>query len=98
MSRRIASSEDRVVLQAERDIRARLSDHELDFTAMSAVSNIYRTGSAVRNHMEREVLGHRSPLFGRRTGQILLEPRARGIGDAGVFVSFVLADSLLHVR
>lgn len=56
MSRRIASTEATVVSQAERDIRARLSGHELDFTAMSAVSNIYRTGSAVRNHMERTVL------------------------------------------
>lgn len=56
MSRRIASSESSVVLQAERDIRSRLSDHELDFTAMSAVANIYRTGSAVRNHMERVLL------------------------------------------
>lgn len=41
---------------AERDIRSRLRGHELDFTAMSAVSNIYRSGSAVRNHMERAVL------------------------------------------
>lgn len=41
---------------AERDIRNRLRGHELDFTAMSAVSNIYRSGSAVRNHMERAVL------------------------------------------
>lgn len=56
MSRRIASSESAVVSQAERDIRARLEGHELDFRAMSAVSNIYRTGSAVRNHMERTVL------------------------------------------
>lgn len=56
MSRRIASSKASVVSQAERDIRAQLSDHDLDFTAMSAVSNIYRTGSAVRNHMERSVL------------------------------------------
>jgi DNA-binding MarR family transcriptional regulator len=45
-----------VVSQAERDIRARLEHHELDFTAMSAVSNIYRAGSAVRNHMERTLL------------------------------------------
>jgi DNA-binding MarR family transcriptional regulator len=45
-----------VVSQAERDIRARLDDHELDFTAMSAISNIYRAGSAVRNHMERSLL------------------------------------------
>jgi DNA-binding MarR family transcriptional regulator len=56
MSRRIASSEANVVSAAERDIRARLEDHELDFVAMSAVSNIYRAGSAVRNHMERTVL------------------------------------------
>jgi DNA-binding MarR family transcriptional regulator len=56
MSRRIASSEATVVSQAENDIRARLHDHELDFTAMSAVSNIYGTGSAIRNHMERELL------------------------------------------
>lgn len=56
MSRRIASSEANVVSQAEQDIRARLSGHELDFTAMSAVSNIYRTGSVVRNHMERTLL------------------------------------------
>ena len=56
MSRRIASSEATVVSQVEQDIRARLLGHELDFTAMSAVSNIYRTGSVVRNHMERTLL------------------------------------------
>ncbi|HVB50834.1 MAG TPA: MarR family transcriptional regulator [Acidimicrobiales bacterium] len=56
MSRRIASSKSSVVSNAERDIRARLEKHELDFTAMSAVSNIYRTGSAIRNHMERALL------------------------------------------
>jgi MarR family transcriptional regulator, organic hydroperoxide resistance regulator len=56
VSRRIASSKAAVVSQAERDIRGHLRDHDLDFTAMSAVSNIYRAGSAVRNHMERSVL------------------------------------------
>ncbi|HEY5266850.1 MAG TPA: MarR family winged helix-turn-helix transcriptional regulator [Acidimicrobiales bacterium] len=56
MSRRIASSESSVVSNAERDIRSRLESHQLDFTAMSAVSNIYRTGSAIRNHMERTLL------------------------------------------
>jgi DNA-binding MarR family transcriptional regulator len=56
MSKRIASPHATVVSQAERDIRARLEDHDLDFSAMSAVSNIYRTGSAIRNHMERELL------------------------------------------
>ena len=56
MSRKIASSHSAVVSAAERDIRGRLRDHDLNFTAMSAVSNIYRSGSAVRNHMERSVL------------------------------------------
>jgi DNA-binding MarR family transcriptional regulator len=56
MSKRIASSRASIVSDAERDIRSRLSGHELDFTAMSAVSNIYRSGSAIRNHMERAVL------------------------------------------
>ena len=56
MSKRIASSRASIVSNAERDIRSRLSGHELDFTAMSAVSNIYRSGSAVRNHMERSIL------------------------------------------
>jgi DNA-binding MarR family transcriptional regulator len=56
VSRRIASSSSTVVSGAERDIRARLEGRSLDFTAMSAVSNIYRSGAAVRNHMEREVL------------------------------------------
>jgi MarR family transcriptional regulator, organic hydroperoxide resistance regulator len=56
VSRRIASSQSAVVSAAERDIRARLKGQPLDFTAMSAVANIYRAGSAVRNHMERAVL------------------------------------------
>ncbi|MGH8947224.1 MAG: hypothetical protein ACRDXF_00075, partial [Acidimicrobiia bacterium] len=46
-----------VVLEAERDIRSTLGDRALDFEAMLAVSNIYRAANAVRNRMEREVLG-----------------------------------------
>lgn len=45
------------LLAAERDIRARLGSRQLDFEAMLAVSNIYRAANAVRNRMEREVLG-----------------------------------------
>jgi len=56
VSRRIASTSSTVVSAAERDIRARLAGQQLDFTAMSAVANIYRAGGAIRNHMEREVL------------------------------------------
>ena len=56
MSRRIGSASASVVLQAEKDIRARLKGQHFDFTAMSAISNVYRAGTAVRNHMERTVL------------------------------------------
>jgi DNA-binding MarR family transcriptional regulator len=56
MSRRISSSTPSEVLQVERDIRARLKGQHFDFTAMSAISNVYRAGTAVRNHMERTVL------------------------------------------
>ena len=53
-----------VVLEAERDIRARLGDRPLDFEAMLAVSNIYRAANAVRNRMEREVLAPESLSWG----------------------------------
>jgi DNA-binding MarR family transcriptional regulator len=56
VSRRLASSAESVVLEAERDIKAKLRGERLDFTAMSAITNIYRAGTAVRNHMERTVL------------------------------------------
>ncbi|MEA1903547.1 MAG: MarR family winged helix-turn-helix transcriptional regulator [Actinomycetota bacterium] len=45
-----------VVLDAERDIRARLDGRPFDFEALLAVSNIYRAANAVRNRMERDVL------------------------------------------
>ncbi|NNN02559.1 MAG: winged helix-turn-helix transcriptional regulator [Acidimicrobiaceae bacterium] len=56
MSRRLSSPAPHDNLLAERDIRARLEGRPFDFRAMSAVSNIYRAGTAVRNHMERSVL------------------------------------------
>lgn len=45
-----------VALEAERDIKAILGEHSLDFDALAAISNIYRAATAVRNRMEREVL------------------------------------------
>lgn len=44
-------------LEAERDIRLALGDRSLDFESLLAISNIYRAASAVRNRMEKEVLG-----------------------------------------
>jgi len=47
------------LVEAERLIRDRMSCLDLDFPALAAVSNIFRAATAVRNHMEREVLaGH----------------------------------------
>lgn len=57
MPRPLSDHDPEVVLEAERDIRARLGDRPLDFEALAAVSNIYRAANAVRNRMEREVLG-----------------------------------------
>lgn len=45
------------VLEAEREIRSVLGGRPLDFEALLAVSNIYRAANAVRNRMERDVLG-----------------------------------------
>jgi MarR family transcriptional regulator, organic hydroperoxide resistance regulator len=56
MPRRLASGSARDLVQAERDIRARIGEQHLDFGAMAAVSNIYRAANVVRNHMERDVL------------------------------------------
>lgn len=44
------------LIQAERDILARVGDLEIDFDATAAVSNIYRVATAVRYHMEKHVL------------------------------------------
>lgn len=48
------SSED--LIHAERDVQARVGSEPIDFAAMGVISNVYRVASAMRNHMEREVL------------------------------------------
>ncbi|MFA9447168.1 MarR family winged helix-turn-helix transcriptional regulator [Egicoccus sp. AB-alg6-2] len=47
------------LIRAERDIVDRLAalDVEVDFDALSVVSNVYRAASAIRRHMEQTVLG-----------------------------------------
>ncbi|HEY4606135.1 MAG TPA: MarR family winged helix-turn-helix transcriptional regulator [Acidimicrobiia bacterium] len=57
MPRPLYDHQDEVTLEAERDIRVRLGDRSFDFDALLAVSNIYRAANAVRNRMEREILG-----------------------------------------
>jgi DNA-binding MarR family transcriptional regulator len=41
---------------AERAVGSAFADQPFDFSALLAVSNVFRTATAVRNHMEREVL------------------------------------------
>lgn len=51
------SSDDEAELrQAERDVTHAFVDQPFDFNALLAVSNVFRAATAVRNHMEREVL------------------------------------------
>jgi DNA-binding MarR family transcriptional regulator len=51
-----SSDDDAELRQAERDVTAAFVDRSFDFSALLAVSNIFRAATAVRNHMEREVL------------------------------------------
>jgi DNA-binding MarR family transcriptional regulator len=55
------------LLNAERDVQARLGDHKLDFESLDAISNIYRAAAAVRRRAEREVLASHGLSFGAFT-------------------------------
>lgn len=52
------------LLDAERDIQARLGDQPLDFVSLQAISNIYRAAAAVRRRAEREVLADANLSWG----------------------------------
>ena len=54
--RLFASDDDRDLVKAERDVRATFTDLDLDLRALTAVSNIFRAATAVRNHMENRLL------------------------------------------
>lgn len=45
--------------------------------------------------MERDILGQRAPLYGRRTGQLLLHPLK--VGDAAAFLPGYLAETMVEV-
>ena len=47
---------DEELVAAERLIRDRMAELDLDLLSLAAVSNVFRTATAVRNHMERDVL------------------------------------------
>jgi MarR family transcriptional regulator, organic hydroperoxide resistance regulator len=56
MAGAFSSDDDDELRQAERDVTDAFIDQPFDFTALLAVSNVFRVATAVRNHMEREVL------------------------------------------
>lgn len=56
---RAFSGDDHDLIGAERDVRARVGELDVDLSAAEVVANVYRVASAVRNHMEQRVLaGH----------------------------------------
>src|SRR5215469_5712041 len=67
MPRLFAIGTDQDLVQAERDIRKRIGDAELDFAAMAAVSNIYRAANAIRYRLERDVLAAENLSWGAFT-------------------------------
>lgn len=49
-------SSDRELVDAERDVEARIGELGVDVDSMAAISNIFRVATTIRNHMERTVL------------------------------------------
>ena len=53
-----SSSDEGELIEAERDVQARLGGLgvEVDVASLAAVSNVFRAATVIRNHMERAVL------------------------------------------
>ena len=56
MPRLFASDDESDLVRAERDVRETFEGLDLDLQALAAVSNIFRVATAVRNHMENDIL------------------------------------------
>lgn len=72
MTSRFVSEDPDELVQAERDVRARIGDLPFDFDAMAAISNIYRAANVVRNHMEHNVLADYDLSWGAFTVMFVL--------------------------
>lgn len=72
MTRRFVSEDPSELIQAERDVRARIGDQPFDFEAMAVISNIYRTANVVRYHMEQKVLADYDLSWGAFTVMFVL--------------------------
>ncbi|MHB8245007.1 MAG: MarR family winged helix-turn-helix transcriptional regulator [Acidimicrobiales bacterium] len=56
MPGRFRTDDPAALVQAERDVRARIADQPYDHEASAVISNIYRAANVVRYHMEQKVL------------------------------------------
>lgn len=72
MPSRFVSEDPDELVQAERDVRARIGDQPFDFESMAAISNIYRAANEVRNHMEQKVLADYDLSWGAFTVMFVL--------------------------
>jgi MarR family transcriptional regulator, organic hydroperoxide resistance regulator len=86
-----SSSDQTELIQAERDVQARIAGLgiELDFASLAAVSNIFRAATVLRNHMERTVLASTDLSFTAFTVLWVLwiwgEQEARRVaGESGI--------------
>jgi MarR family transcriptional regulator, organic hydroperoxide resistance regulator len=52
----ISSADAQDIVRAEREIRQRSGDLEIDFEATAVVANVYRVATAIRYHMESGIL------------------------------------------
>lgn len=65
MAANLTPDDDRTpILDAERDVQARLGDRPLDFESLDAISNIYRAAGSVRRRAEHELLSSHGLSFG----------------------------------
>jgi DNA-binding MarR family transcriptional regulator len=74
------------LLPAEREVQEALGHLSLDFRAMWAISNLFRTSAAIRRHMEARVLGPYRLSWTSFVGLWVLwvwgEMEARGFAEA----------------
>ncbi len=74
------------LLPAEREVQEALGHLSLDFRAMWAISNLFRTSAAIRRHMEARVLGPYRLSWSSFVGLWVLwvwgEMEARGFAEA----------------
>jgi DNA-binding MarR family transcriptional regulator len=84
-----ASDDDHDLVKAERDVHAAFDGLDLDLQALTAVSNIFRAATAVRNHMENGILAEHDLSWSAFTSLFVLrvwgEMDARSLAaEAGV--------------